>query len=246
MHVLGSMVLHQNGGWASGGWMSDSLVDGNVGAGPQQQWISRNSQWGSWTSSNWNMVFVGVPSAPQGEWPRPAYTRVAETPVIREKPFSWSTRSIAGAFAFPRWSTTRRESLALGETAGQSVPLSRFYIAHAGTDSAAALNAQLQAGKNLLSLPESTSSPSPFASPAPTPSSWTRLRHVEAHAGHAAMTTAMPMASSSPALLRRSPQVSPSLLEVGPAGSQASHAGNPRPSLHPIPDESSFAWAARV
>src|SRR5271157_1351256 len=37
MHVLGSMVLHQNRGWASGGWMSDSLIDANVDAGPQQQ-----------------------------------------------------------------------------------------------------------------------------------------------------------------------------------------------------------------
>ncbi len=36
------------------------LIDGNVGAGPQQQWISRNSEWGSWTGANWNMVFVGV------------------------------------------------------------------------------------------------------------------------------------------------------------------------------------------
>ena len=43
MHVQGNIVLHQNGGWASGGWMSDSVVDGNVGAGPQQQWISRKS-----------------------------------------------------------------------------------------------------------------------------------------------------------------------------------------------------------
>jgi hypothetical protein len=41
--------------------MSDTLVDGNVGAGPQQQWISRNSEWDNWTGANWNMVFVGVP-----------------------------------------------------------------------------------------------------------------------------------------------------------------------------------------
>ena len=31
MHILGNIVLHQKGGWASGGWMSDSLIDGNVG-----------------------------------------------------------------------------------------------------------------------------------------------------------------------------------------------------------------------
>ena len=60
MHVRGDLVLHQHRGWASGGWMSDSLVDGNVDSGSQQQWISRNCDWKRWTGSNWNMVFVGV------------------------------------------------------------------------------------------------------------------------------------------------------------------------------------------
>src|ERR1700723_3158585 len=87
MHVLGNLVLHQNGGWASGGWISDSVVDGIVGSGSQQQWISRNSEWGSWTGSNWNMVFVGVRHAPAGEWPTPPYTKVDRTPVVREKPY---------------------------------------------------------------------------------------------------------------------------------------------------------------
>lgn len=87
MHVLGDIVLHQKGGWASGGWMSDSVVDGNVGSGPQQQWISRNSEWGSWTGANWNMVFVGVPHPPEGEWPKPDITKVERTPIVREKPF---------------------------------------------------------------------------------------------------------------------------------------------------------------
>ena len=87
MHVRGDMVLHQHAGWASGGWMSDDLIDGNVGSGTQQQWISRNSEWGSWTGSNWNMVFVGVNHPPAGEWPKPPYTKVGQTPVVREKPF---------------------------------------------------------------------------------------------------------------------------------------------------------------
>ena len=71
MHILGNLVLHQNHGWASGGWMSDSLIDSNVDSGSQQQWISRNSQWHSWTGSNWNMVFVGIPNPPAGDWPIP-------------------------------------------------------------------------------------------------------------------------------------------------------------------------------
>ena len=87
MHVHGDIVLNQNKGWASGGWMSDTLVDGNVASGTQQQWISRNSEWHSWTGSNWNMVFVGVPNPPEGEWPNPPYTKIAQTPIVREKPF---------------------------------------------------------------------------------------------------------------------------------------------------------------
>ena len=87
MHIRGDIVLHQDGGWASGGWMADDLIDGNVGAGPQQQWISRNTEWGSWTGANWNMVFVGVVSPPAGEWPNPPYTKIARVPIIREKPF---------------------------------------------------------------------------------------------------------------------------------------------------------------
>jgi hypothetical protein len=110
MHVLGSMVLHQNGGWASGGWMSDSLVDGNVGAGPQQQWISRNSEWGSWTGANWNMVFVGVPHPPEGEWPKPPYTKIAADSGCAREAVSEVDARAATACGFPRWFTTPPES----------------------------------------------------------------------------------------------------------------------------------------
>src|ERR1700727_152519 len=60
MHVRGNLVLHQHNGWASGGWMSDSLVDGNVDSGSQQQWISRNCDWKSWTGASWNMAFPAI------------------------------------------------------------------------------------------------------------------------------------------------------------------------------------------
>jgi len=64
-----------------------TLVDGNIDSGTQQQWIARNSEWGGWTGSNWNMVFVGVTHPPEGDWPRPPYTKIDQTPVVREKPF---------------------------------------------------------------------------------------------------------------------------------------------------------------
>src|SRR5260221_5733659 len=59
MHVRGNMVLHQNSGFGSGGWMSDDLIDGDANSGPQQQWISRNTRWGTRTGANWNLAFVG-------------------------------------------------------------------------------------------------------------------------------------------------------------------------------------------
>ena len=79
MHVRGNLVL-DDGGWASGGWFSDVKVDGQVNSGSQQQWISRNSQFGSWAGSNWNMVFVGTQGAPGNTFPSPPYTNVGADP----------------------------------------------------------------------------------------------------------------------------------------------------------------------
>src|SRR5262249_24199670 len=47
MHVRGNLVL-DDGGWASGGFIADSKIDGQIRSGTQQQWITRNSQIGSW------------------------------------------------------------------------------------------------------------------------------------------------------------------------------------------------------
>jgi hypothetical protein len=236
MHVLGSMVLNQNNGWASGGWMSDSLVDGNVGAGTQQQWISRNSEWGSWTGSSWNMVFVGVEHPPAGEWPKPPYTKVAETPVVREKPFlevngrgSYSVRvpSLMRNSSGITWKS--------GVTPGRSIPLSKFFIAQAGMDTAATMNAQLDAGKNLLLTPGVYDLTEPL-----------RVRRPDAIVMGLGFATLRPTRGT-PAittadengiilaglLLDAGAEQSPVLLEVGPEGSRLSHVRNPI-SLHDV------------
>jgi hypothetical protein len=85
MHVRGDLQLDDNG-WSSGGFMADTKIDGQVRSGSQQQWLSRNTQWGSWSGSNWNMVFVGAVNAPANSFPTPPYTTVAQTPTVREKP----------------------------------------------------------------------------------------------------------------------------------------------------------------
>ena len=154
MHVRGNIVLHQNRGWASGGWMSDDLIDGNVDSGSQQQWISRNTEWSSWTGSNWNMVFVGVVNPPAGEWPSPPYTKIAQTPIVREKPFLQIDRSGNYSVRVPALRTNSSGiSWRTGSTPGKSIPISQFYLAHADVDTADTLNAQLASGKNILFMP---------------------------------------------------------------------------------------------
>src|SRR5262249_12482279 len=68
MHVKGDVNLW-DGGWSSGGFLADSVVDGQLNSGSQQQWFSRNAQFGKWIGGNWNMVFVGTVNPPSGRWP---------------------------------------------------------------------------------------------------------------------------------------------------------------------------------
>jgi hypothetical protein len=154
IHVRGNIRLDQNGGWSSGGWMSDDLIDGNVNSGTQQQWISRNTQWDSWTGSNWNMVFVGDTNAPGNTWPSPPYTTVGQVPVVREKPFLQIDGSGNYSVRVPSLKTNSSGyDWAGGSTPGTDIPISQFYVARAGTDTAATINAQLAAGKNLFLTP---------------------------------------------------------------------------------------------
>jgi len=55
MHLrgAGNQIQLWNGGdgWSSGGLMADTKIDGAVVSGSQQQWFSRNSQFGSWSGS---------------------------------------------------------------------------------------------------------------------------------------------------------------------------------------------------
>src|SRR5262249_51108830 len=59
MHVKGPLTLF-DGGNSSGGFIADSVVDGVVASGSQQQFLSRNTDWASWMGGVWNMVFVGA------------------------------------------------------------------------------------------------------------------------------------------------------------------------------------------
>jgi len=236
MHIRGDIVLHQDGGWASGGWMSDDLIDGNVASGPQQQWISRNTEWGGWKGANWNMVFVGVLNAPEGAWPTPAITKVARTPIIREKPFLQVDAKGNYSVRAPSLRTNSSGvSWRAGSTPGKDIPISRFYIARPDVDTATTINAQLAKGKSLLFTPGIYNLNDTIkVTRANTVVLGLGLATLAANNGVAAMSTADVDGVVIAGLLFDAGSAnSPVLLEVGPDGSTARHGGNPI-SLHDL------------
>ncbi|MDV9171406.1 RICIN domain-containing protein [Streptomyces sp. W16] len=150
MHVRGNLAL-DDGGWSSGGFISDTKVDGQIQSGTQQQFLTRNSTMGSWSGSNWNMVFVGDQGAPAQSFP--TYTNVASSPTIREKPFLYVDSAGAYQVFVPGLQSNAVGTTWSGKTpAGKSLPIDQFYIVKPGA-TAADMNTALAAGKNLLVTP---------------------------------------------------------------------------------------------
>jgi len=156
MHIIGNLNLAnmEPNAYSSGGFMADSRVDLKVDSRTQQQWLSRNDVWGSWRGHNWNMVFVGVPNSPSGNWPHPQYTVIAKTPVVREKPYLYADAHTNFFVRVPNLETNSSGiTWANGPTPGVSIPLSQFYLAQAGVDNAGTINAALDSGLNLILTP---------------------------------------------------------------------------------------------
>ncbi|KAI2610761.1 glycoside hydrolase family 55 protein [Hypoxylon fragiforme] len=144
------------GGWASGGFMADSVVDNQVLPGSQQQWLSRNNRYGSWANAVWNMVFVGDSSPPsQDNFPASAYTTIDQTPIIREKPYLRITGQGQYEVFVPALQTnTRGPSWVDGSsTPGKAIPIEQFHIAHPSTANAASINSALDSGKHIILTP---------------------------------------------------------------------------------------------
>jgi hypothetical protein len=151
MHLRGNLVLDDNG-WSSGGLLADTKIDGQVNSGSQQQWLTRNSQLGSWTGSNWNMVFVGSQGVPATSFPNPPYTTVAQTPVSREKPFLYVDGNGAYQVFVPSSRSNSTGTSWANGASGTSLPLSQFYVVKPGA-TAAQINSALASGLNLLVTP---------------------------------------------------------------------------------------------
>jgi hypothetical protein len=181
------------------------------------------------------MVFVGIKNPPSGEWPTPPYTKVTETPIVREKPFLQV--DAAGNYSV-RVPELRTNSSGVtwhgGSTPGKSIPISKFFIAHPG-DTAATLNAQLAIGKNLLITPGLYDLTEPVrvtrANTVVLGLGFATLRPIN---GKAALTTADADGIIVAGLLfDAGPIQSPVLVQVGPQGSHVRHLKEPI-SLHDL------------
>ncbi|MFI7287407.1 coagulation factor 5/8 type domain-containing protein [Streptomyces anulatus] len=153
MHVKGGLNLAPDGyGWASGGYIADSKIDGQVGPYSQQQWYTRDSSVGGWGNGVWNMTFSGVEGAPANSFPEPPYTTLDTTPISREKPFLYLDGNDYKVFVPEKRENARGVSWANGTPAGESIPLDQFYVVKEGAD-AATINAAVEQGLHLLFTP---------------------------------------------------------------------------------------------
>jgi hypothetical protein len=236
MHLRGNVQLW-NGfdGWSSGGLFADTKIDGQVVSGSQQQWLSRNSDFGQWSGSVWNMVFVGTAGSPPPHFPNPSHTVIDQTPLTREKPFLYVDSAGDYRVFLPSLrSNTRGTSWASGTTAGTSVPIQQFFIVTPGT-TAATINAALAQGRDLIVTPgvyhlDQTIN----VTRANTIILGLGLATFIPTNGIVAMRVAdVPGVKIAHLLFDAGPVNSPILMEVGPPGSSASHAANPT-SLHDV------------
>ncbi|MFD4599537.1 discoidin domain-containing protein [Streptomyces sp. NPDC058464] len=151
IHVKGGLNLAPNGyGWASGGYIADSKIDGTVGPYSQQQWYTRDSSVGGWTNGVWNMTFSGVEGAPATNFDTGPYTTLDTTPVSREKPFLYLDGSAYKVFVPAK--RTNARGVSWPANAGTSIPLDQFYVVKPGA-TAATINQALAQGLNLLFTP---------------------------------------------------------------------------------------------
>jgi hypothetical protein len=156
IHVKGDLRLVDFGAtpWASGGYISNSKIDGRVLALNQQQWLSKNSEFGSWKGAQWNMAFMGVSGSPEeGYWSKESPHSVMDNvPISVEKPLLNVDDQGWNIYIPPVERETSSYKWELDHPQGRRIPLDDFYIAH-GQDTSDTLNEALQSGKNLLLTP---------------------------------------------------------------------------------------------
>jgi carbohydrate binding protein with CBM6 domain len=224
--------------WASGGFIADSELNGTVENGSQQQYITRNTDIGSWTNGVWNQVFCGDPGAPaqsfgatslQSGGPEP-YTTLGTCPVTQEEPYLYTDSSGNYNVFVPSVRTNSSgPSWAGGNTPGTSLSVNNtFYIVNSSS-TISTINAALAAGENLLFTPGVYSYASTInVTKADTKIIGLGFATIIPTAGQTTISVAdVGGVNISGLILDAGPVNSPTLLTVGTQGSTVSHASDP-------------------
>lgn len=233
IHVGGYLELtDQSCQNASGGFISDSVIDQRLEGCSQQQWYTRNSSIGQWTGDVWNYVFSGVQGAPAQSFPSPHITTLPSTPVSREEPFLYLdgsgnynvfVPSLRVNSSGPSWSGT-------DPGPGSSLPISSFFIATPAS-TVQQINAALATpGTNLILTPGVYQLASPIKVVNPnTIVLGMGFATLVPQGGGAAMTVAdVDGVQVAGLLFDAGTTSSPVLLQVGtPGAARVSHQSNP-------------------
>jgi hypothetical protein len=156
--VNGSVVFQDycaSDDYASGGFIADSQVTGDLNFYGNQQYVTRNSSIGGTNGALWNMVYSGVQGAPAPSFSGigAQNTVLPTSPVTEEEPFLYQDASGNNRVFVPAVRTNSSgTSWSSGTEAGSSLPLSSFFIANPST-SVAAIDVALALGKNLVLTP---------------------------------------------------------------------------------------------
>lgn len=149
MNIAGDITL--GWGWSSGGYMSNTNVQGHVNAGSQQQWFNRNNDFhGGWSAGAWSFVHLGCTGAPQsrcgGTFDQyllspAAHTNLGKTPVIAEKPYIVINEDGTYSLIVPDYERNKKGHEWQGPS--KEIPFEQVYVA-SEKDSAAEINQKLE------------------------------------------------------------------------------------------------------
>jgi hypothetical protein len=159
--INGSVVFQDycaSNNYASGGFIADSQVSGNLDFYGNQQFMVRNDSIGGvggCPGGLWNDVYSGVQGAPSPVFTGQCQqnTVLAASPTTEEEPFLYTAADGRDDVFVPSVQhNTTGTSYASGTEAGSSISLSRFFIATPSTP-VLAINLALALGKNLVLTP---------------------------------------------------------------------------------------------
>ena len=229
MHVKGDAHFDKNG-WASGGFLGNSIVEGRAGLNTGQQWFTRNSEIGTWYGANWNKVFVGVKGAPENQWPEKPYTNIDRTPRVREKPFlTFDSKKGYSVFVPEVREDTQGVSWAKRKEKGQFISLDQFHIAFPHKDSAQSISRAIASGKHILLTPGNYLIDNAIEVKRPnTVILGLGFSTITPQKGTAALVTGdVAGIKLAGFMVDAGPEYSPSLIQIGTSKTKKSHHDNP-------------------